>query len=393
MLVAGSLLAQSTEEVTFKSYWHNGFNVTSSDNNFKLLFGGRLQTDWAFFGNDSELDNLFGGLNNGVEFRRARFFSQGTVYSKLNYKLEFDFSNGAAVFKDAYIGLSGLKGIGNIRAGHIKEPMRIEVLTSSKYITFMERAPGVDFVPERNMGIMVFNHTKRLTWAAGVFRRGDSQGNDKVANDELNLTGRLTFLALNNTDKKQMLHFGLAGSYRKPDSGAFEIKAKPAAHLAPTFVNTGAITGTSHINVLQAEAAFVSGPFSLQGEFITSTVTALNEATSKNEDYTFSSYYAYASYFLTGETRKYSAPGGFFSRVSPKKNFGQGGSGAWELALRYSKIDLTDKTYLGGNMSEITVGLNWYLNPVSRFMFNYVNADLKEVGKANIVETRFQVDF
>ncbi|TAK42973.1 MAG: hypothetical protein EPO28_06595 [Saprospiraceae bacterium] len=76
MLAAGSLLAQSTEEVTFKSYWHNGFNLTSSDNNFKLLFGGRLQTDWAFFKNDSELDGLFGGLKNGVEFRRARFLAR-----------------------------------------------------------------------------------------------------------------------------------------------------------------------------------------------------------------------------------------------------------------------------------------------------------------------------
>ncbi len=394
LLVTGLLWAQN-EEPGFQAYWHNGFILKSTDGNFDLKFGGRVQTDFAFFQYDSELDELFDGLKNGAEFRRARFFNQGTVYGKVNYKIQVDFTSGSAVFKDVYIGLKGLPGVGNLRVGHFKEPMRLEVLTSSKYITFMERAPGVSFTPERNLGLMVFNHSanKKWTWALGFFRRSDKQGNDKVANEEFNVTGRVSGLLLHHPDQKQLLHVGAAASYRKPDDQTYAISVRPNSHLAPKFLNTHTIEGTDHLILLAAEAAFVHGPFSLQGEFINSTVNARNEETGSLEDSNLSSFYVYASYFLTGESRKYSTSSGVFSRVSPKKNFGQEGSGAWEVALRYAKTDLNDKFIRGGELSEITVGLNWYLNPVARIMFNYSLADLAEVGKASILGTRFQIDF
>lgn len=394
LLMASAILAQS-EKPGFESYWHNGFIVNSTEGNFKMKFGGRIQTDFAFFGHDAELDDLFGDLKNGAEFRRARFFNSGTVYGKLNYKIQLDFTGGSAVFKDVYIGIKGLPLIGNLRVGHFKEPMRLEVLTSSKYITFMERAPGVSFIPERNIGLMAFNHLKsnKLSWALGFFRRSDAQGHDKVANDELNITGRISAVPLMNTEKKQMLHLGVAVSHREPDQGTYSIKSRPNSHLAPKFINTQTIEGTDHVNMLSVEAAFVTGPFSLQGEFIESDVNAMNEELAKLDHFIFTSYYVYASYFLTGESRKYSASSGAFSRVSPKQNFGQGGPGAWELAFRYSKTDLNDKVVNGGELSEITLGLNWYLNPVSRIMLNYSIADLADLGKANILGTRFQIDF
>lgn len=294
-----------------------------------------------------------------------------------------------------YIGIRGIPAIGNLRVGHFKEPMRLEVLTSSNYITFIERAPGVSFIPERNIGLMAFNHVKsqKLNWALGLFRRSDALGNDKVANDEWNLAGRVSFLPLFNNDKKQFLHLGLSASYRHPDDGTYAIKSKPNAHLAPTFVNTKTINGTDHLTLFSTEAAFVSGPFSLQGEFIHSTVNAMNEENTSKQDYNFSSYYVYASYFITGESRNYSRSTGTFSRVSPKKNFGEGGWGAWEIAARYARTDLNDKQINGGELGEFTLGLNWYLNPACRWMLNYSLADLQDVGKAHIINTRLQITF
>ncbi len=72
--------------------------------------------------------------------------------------------------------------------------------------------------------------------------------------------------------------------------------------------------------------------------------------------------------------------------------------GAWEVGLRYSHIDLNDEGISGGEEDNITVGLNWYLNPNVRMMFNYVNADLEDRagipdGDADIFQTRFQIDF
>jgi len=44
-------------------------------------------------------------------------------------------------------------------------------------------------------------------------------------------------------------------------------------------------------------------------------------------------------------------------------------------------------------MSTITGGLNWYLNPATKVAFNYVYADVKNIGKANIFQMRFQIAF
>ncbi|WP_373501249.1 porin [Desulfococcus sp.] len=75
-----------------------------------------------------------------------------------------------------------------------------------------------------------------------------------------------------------------------------------------------------------------------------------------------------------------------------------GGLGAWELGARWSWLDLTDNEISGGEENNFTLAVNWYLNPNYRFMFNYIYADATdrkdaEDGKANIFQTRFQVDF
>jgi len=62
--------------------------------------------------------------------------------------------------------------------------------------------------------------------------------------------------------------------------------------------------------------------------------------------------------------------------------------------LRYSSADLSDgNNTTGGELDNITLGLNWHLNPNTRVMLNYTAADLAETGDSNIVQVRFQIDF
>jgi phosphate-selective porin OprO/OprP len=101
-----------------------------------------------------------------------------------------------------------------------------------------------------------------------------------------------------------------------------------------------------------------------------------------------------AGYYLTGEHRRYKTRAGAFDRQKPKSIFGKdGGKGAWEIALRYSTLDLNDGPVLGGKEDNLTLALNWYLNPATRLMINLVHADIADLGESDFLLARWQVDF
>ncbi|MCB0464854.1 MAG: hypothetical protein KDC78_04130 [Aequorivita sp.] len=395
--VITTVFSQNEKPNPFSFKWDNGFKLESQDKQFSLKFGGRIMVDHAYFFQNDELNNTYGPLlsKSGTEFRRARLFMSGTVYSNVQFKLQFDFAGGNVAFKDMYIGLEEIPAVGNIRIGHIKEPFRLDALTSSKYITFMERAFNIDFSQERNNGILVFNDFlgKRLSAQAGAFRMADNTGNDILADDGYALTGRITGLAIQNPEKRQLLHLGLGYSYRKPESKTYSVSSRPEAHLELKYINTETIENVDNINLANFEAVFVSGPFSIQGEYLSATLK--NTANATFEKYNFKSYYGQLSYYITGESKKYKGSYEGFDRVKPKKNFGgkDKGAGAWEVALRYSNSDLTNKDVLGGQQSDITLGLNWYLNPVTRIMINHVWANIEDKGNASVLQGRLQIDF
>ena len=170
--------------------------------------------------------------------------------------------------------------------------------------------------------------------------------------------------------------------------------SKPEANLAPAYISAAA-TPAETVDLLGAEAAWVLGPLSLQGEY---TLASIDAPSGSPSDPDFSGAYVQASWFLTGESRPYRKNAGCFDAVKPKENaFGkEGGHGAWELATRYSQIDLTDDGIDAGELADVTFGVNWYLNPNTRVMANYVLADLEptspgESGDTNIFELRVQV--
>jgi len=386
---------EEKKENPFSFKWDNGFKIESADKNFKLKFGGRIMLDHAFFSQDNDLDFAFDELTtkNGLEIRRARLFLAGAVYNNVEFKLDFGFEGGEVAMKDVYLGIKNVPVVGNIRVGNVKEPIRLEMLTSSKYLMFMERSILSDFSPTRNNGILLFNDflDKRLSAQAGLFRNAGDNGNDSMANDGYVFTGRITGLPINNKETKQLLHVGLGYSFRKPETREYRVRSRPEAHLSGVrYINTGTLEDIDNVHLTNLEVAFVSGPFSIQTEYLIANV---NTGATTVNSYNFSSYYAQASYFLTGESKKYKSSYSGFNRVKPTTNFGNGGAGALEVALRYSNSDLTNENILGGEQSDITLGLNWYLNPAARIMLNTILADVKDTGKATIFQVRFQIDF
>jgi phosphate-selective porin OprO/OprP len=376
---------------TFRAYWNEGLRLDTADGAFKLKIGGRIQNDWAFFEQDRRLENQIGNMQDGTEFRRAWLYISGTVYDRVEFKVQYDFSGGETDFKDVYLGLNRLPVVGNVRVGHFKEPFSLEELTSSKYTTFMERALPNGLAPSWNTGIMFQDQEldERMTWAVGLFRDADSDG-DGSGDGEYNVTARVTGLAVYEDEGSKLAHFGIAYSHRNLDDD-LRFRARPESHLAEELVDTGEFDA-DNMDLLGLETAMVYGPGSIQAEYVQAMVDGDNRT-----DPDFSGYYVEASYFLTGEHRNYKRSDGSFDRLRPKNNFlgKDGGLGAWQVAARYSHIDLSDSGIRGGELDTVAAGLNWYLNPNTRVTWNYVFADPSDrySGEANIFQMRFQIDF
>lgn len=390
-----------------KTTWNNRLEFESADGNFTGRIGGRIHADAVYVKAQSSLSDLirpqgdFNRRNDRALLRRTYVYFRGTVYENFFYKLQWDFSEGVSGsevegFKDAYIGMRNIPYIGRITLGQMKEPFGLERLTSSNDITFIERALPNVFAPGRSWGAAMRNNffDRRVTAAAGAFRNSTASGT-MVSGNEWNLTTRVTAVPWFDVNDK-LAHLGVSYSLRIPESGDRErirFRQRPELRTDDRFVNTGNFPVNLE-NRLGLEGAVVYGPLSIQGEFMQ---TWLDRPERLSKTGYLHGAYLYVSYFLTGESRRYSRSDGTFDSITPKKNFSpkDGTWGAWELAARYSYLDLNDKSVniTGGILNDVTLGINWYLNPNMRLMFNYVHSHRNGVGHADGIQGRAQLSF
>ena len=404
-------------------YWDEGFHIVSRRENFRLKIGGKFIVDGGYIEADKELEGAFPDLEGyGGDFRSLSVTAVGTIrplsalkersyapYDAVAFKLEIDFANVREV-KDIWLRFPGIPLLGYFTFGHMKEPFSLERQTSITNTTFMEWAlPNEAFAPGRNIGIMfgkpVLN--ERMTLAAGGFLNTGSFSDVGEASNRMseangyNLTARVTGLPWYAEEGARLVHLGLSYSHGarndKDEDDRVQFRARPESRITDErLVDTGFFF-TDNVDLINPELAIVLGPFSLQGEYFHTFTNADGKG-----DPEFWGFYLYGSFFITGENRNYSTSRGIFARVRPKRNFRplKGGWGAWELGARFSYIDLNDKDIRGGRERNITAGLNWYLSPNFRFMFNYVRANVKDRavpqidnGRAHIFQARFQVAF
>ena len=383
----------------FRVFWSDGLRMETNDGKFQVRVGGRIQYDWDFFGDDSEVKDLVPGpIEDGTEFRRAQIFISGYMYEKVEFKAQWDIARN--VIKDLYFGYRHPHF--GVRFGHTKEPFGLEELTSDKYITFIERALPTIFDSSRNSGFLLHGNWDKFGYGVGVFRDTDSSGvgqNEPTLPDTdigrlsgYNFTGRVYGLPIKSDDGRRLLHlaFAIRRGPREP-SIPTRFRQRPETHLSPYFISTGNIALESS-TIASIEGAFVYDSFSLQGEYKPSWMT-----TEDGSNPSYLGWYLYGSYWLTGEHRAYR--NGVFRRVSVNRPFLEGGPGGWEVGARYSMLDLdsdakpADAAIPGSRLDDITVGVNWHWNKMTRMMFNVIHATIDQEASIWTFSWRGQVEF
>lgn len=345
----------------------------TADGNYSFKVGGFAQIDAGWF-DDDRRDHP-----DGTNVRRARLNASGVIAKDFKYKIENDFAGNASNLTDVYLEYTGLDPF-SIMVGQFKEPFGLETLTSDLFTSFIERSTTFAFSPDRRIGVAfnAYNVSDKfgsITGSIGGF--GASTGTTTSIDDEAkDLTGRLTWAPF--ADKTQVLHFGVAGSHRVPDSAtdAYAVTSRAENQLSTAAADLSvstSLTGVDSVDLLGLETAGVYGPFSVQGEYVVADVDRRTGLYSP----TFDGYYVEASYFLTGESRNYLPKLGKFDRVTPQWSFSpkEGQWGAWQIAARYSNLDLNDGPVHGGRLEDVTLGLRWYPNANVAVIANYIRSN------------------
>ena len=358
-----------------------GLQFETADKEFKLKIGARLHADASFHSGDNKINGA--SATNGTEIRRARIYLKGVMWNDFKYISEFDFADNDVAVKDLFVTYTGLDWL-DITVGHTKQNISMELQESSNDIMFTERSlvntiTGHAF--DRAIGL--HGKAKGKNWSAQLGLYGESVGSsDTGSGDEgWGMTSRVTYTPINLKD--QVVHLGAYGGFREASSSNDILNGGKGTPLSyeTTHMSDLKLTSTSKDGVLNAdnlsiagfEAAYMQGPFSVQGEYAYTWLTRDDGETSLD----FNTFYVQTGWTLTGESRSYKGSDGEFKRLKPAKNFSfnsDGGWGAVELAARYDQADMNSDQLNLGSEKAVTVALNWYLNENVRLMADYRRA-------------------
>lgn len=327
---------------------------------------------------------------NDTELRTARLGVTGQ-FSGVDYVAEFDLINEAIVANDVFLAFEN-QGFA-LQVGHMKTPNSIEEQTSSRYTTFMERGLGTDlFGLDRRVGALLTYGGDNFSVSGGVFggRPGDLTDSFEL-DDSSALAVRVTRAV--NVDHGT-LHIGVSARHMDYGDAGTRVRVRPQTHITDRIVTAdfrpGRPLGEAETSMFWGlEAALIQGAFHAEAEWMQLQV----EGPAGKPD--FEAVYVSAGWFLTGETRSYSASSGKFGRTRPAAPFSEGGPGAWEIAVRYDQADLD--TVQAGTLNNWTLGLNWHLEDRFRIMGNLVEGRLNVPGAASTevsgAQLRLQWDF
>jgi phosphate-selective porin OprO/OprP len=405
------------------SFANSRLTITAADGRSSLAVRGFAQVDGAMYREDPEglpatdfrrgsvgatanrETNAARDFSEGFLLRRARFGVDGMVGQNFTYRLLFDFggsgTEGPTRVNDAWIGYTGLAPF-TFQFGAFSPPANMDDSTSAEDLVFLERSTAGEVsralaAADARFGLGVKANDKR--WMSSLTLTSRTVGDAEVFDSQLAAVGRAGFLVATSDDYN--VHVGVSGTYvfAPPDQGsattprhAIRFRDRPEIRVDGTrLIDTGAIDA-ERVSVVAGEFGANWRNFYLQGEHFWFDVT--RRAPTTLDDPSFQGYYLQGSWTLTGESRRYNPVTGSFQNPRPKTPFAkEGGTGAWELAARYSRMNLNFEEGLegtaalpgsvrGGDQKIVTLGVNWYPNANFRVMMNYIMIDVDRLNPA-----------
>ena len=372
---------------------------SSTDNRFRYWFDNRVYFDGAVYSIRDDYGDEGNKIGNGVNIRRMRFAIKAIIWGNWGAEIDFDFGNNAVDIKDAYVRYVGKNW--QIKAGNFREPFSIETMTTSRYITFLERPYSTEQAPSRHMGVAYKMFFNKIFFEAGVFSSNIAndlirdQNKSKGTNAGWSVTGRFAFAPIKKD--KHVLHLGIASSYRVPKiqeigdpENSFRYGENAETEInRKKYIDTDWVPYCQTKVLLGTELAYAVKNFRVQGEYIRTSIRRDSTKVPEGEDrYTLQGFYVMGAWLINNADYYYNMGDAEFSNIDFRNNK----KGAFEVALRYSFMDANtfkdgeDTPWMpGGSGESYTVGLSYYFNYNVKLMLNYsyMNHDRWADGKGS----------
>ncbi len=355
-------------------------------------FSGRLYYDAARFDNDDRGRDE----RDGDTVRAAWLGMSGKLFA-LNYKLEADFANDDVIARDVY--LAWTRGSQTFTLGQFKQFYTLDDRGSTNHIPLIERSQlAQSLAPGYRLGLGWNGYRSNgLFWAASayslesidVWQTPGHAGSARVGLAPQREAGRVLHLAV-SAGREHYDHPGANGA------NALRVRSRLAGYYADnsrlTLID---FSGGRDVDATRygLELAAVHGPWSWQGEY------GRADYDDGAQRARIDGGYAQISWLLTGESRPYDAKAGRFVQLKPQRK-----SGAWELALRYDRIDgqqngngmATPRHVRGESWA---AGVNWYAHRHMRVMIDWTESRRRDRLAARTLDDtgtlagRVQFDF
>jgi len=335
----------------------------------------------------------------GERARRLIFGVEGAIPGGFGYKFELELSQGGVNYEDLVISYQKPGSPWSVTLGHQYPLSSLELLTSNRFTSFMERAGNTDaFGFGRRIGGTVAYTDPAGQWALAGGLYGEDIANSNVARTGWQASVRGYYSPVISGVQT---HFGFQYQHRNAPTDAQNVRYRQRPYTQITdqrFIDTGAIAARGD-DILGGELAAIYKSFHFASEYQMLWVRGFrpgktfgvnNGAGTTNftaKDPTFRSGYAEIGYFLTGETRGYK--GGKWDRTKVLHPITEGGIGAWQINGRFDFTDLNDRvapgtvltgngiTYVnGGSTMGYEASLIWLPIDYVKFMLQFAHSDI-----------------
>ena len=389
----GVELAIRTEETKPKQLPGNEF--IGSYSTFRIGMGFIYDFSAPFMSDEfkQQLDSANLIANTKFKVRDFRILGSGVLKTKrlLAWKFAFmyDGNDEAWLLRETGLTIGVPELAGNIFIGRTKEGYSIVKVMNGHSPWGLERAMNIDVIPILADGIKWMGYLPKagIFWNLGYFNDFMSEG-QSFSTFEWQYVARVGWLPINDDKAEKVLHIAANLRYAKPLNEKIALKSRPESNPMPQIINTGTFE-TNRSHHMGGEIYYRQKQFTIGTEF-----NSHQFYSDKGEDHKFFGWNFDVTYLFTGAVRPYKTAGSIFGFVPVKKSVFKGGWGEIEGVLRFSVMDLNDKSVLGGKFWRITPMVNWYLTRTLRLELIYGYGELDRFGikgKVQFFESRFQV--